>query len=272
MERKFIGNMPLHYLASAVLFAAICGVILFHTQLSRLSWEHGRFFPIAMALNWTDANLSMEIGDYYFNGGAYNLNRASFFYRQALLLDPLAPRAHYQLGRIYFIRGLFARSLEELDRELTHHPLMTRAHYMHGLSNGMFGRTEAAVADFTQFIRFHPTEWAGYNDLMWVEMQGGRYEDAHHTASDAFAAVPGAADNPWLWNSKGVAELNLGDTAAAANSFLRAQALSKQLTQEVWLRAYPGNDPAAAIVGLEIFRSVIEQNLAQTADLNAQAP
>jgi len=77
----------------------------------------------------------------------------------------------------------------------------------------------------------------------------------------AFENVPSGKENPWLWNSLGVAELNLKKYPSAADSFKKAKELAEKLTINDWARAYPGNNPASAEEGLSAFIAAIEENL-----------
>ena len=58
---------------------------------------------LALKLN-SDADIALKIGNYYLNGGAYDLNRAKKAYERVLAIHPNTPSAHYQISRIYFLR------------------------------------------------------------------------------------------------------------------------------------------------------------------------
>lgn len=47
---------------------------------------------------------SFALGNYYFSGQSYNLERAKEFYRLSLKANPDLPGVHYQLARIYFLQ------------------------------------------------------------------------------------------------------------------------------------------------------------------------
>ncbi|MBI3627628.1 MAG: hypothetical protein HY220_02690 [Candidatus Sungbacteria bacterium] len=85
----------------AVLF--FCALILYSvgTTLAEIAWEHHRWGQIAIMLDRKDAKLASQIGGYYFNGGAYDLNLAEKGYKKAVAIDPKILWGHYQLARIY---------------------------------------------------------------------------------------------------------------------------------------------------------------------------
>jgi Flp pilus assembly protein TadD len=244
----------------SLLFVGVVGYA-FGTPVARFAWEHFHVTSVAKVLNTSDAELAMTIGAYYLNGGAYELEQADHFFNQALLIDPEIPQAHYQLGRVYFVQGDLLRSLMELEKEKENHPEFTRVNYMLGLTYGTFGDTASAVEYFSEFVRTHPSEWAGYNDLAWVLMKGKQWREARATIAQAFQNVEQAQTNPWLWNNKGVAELNMGLYQDAYDSFTHAQELGASLTPELWRRAYPGNDPALAEDALQKFHEAVATNL-----------
>ena len=96
-------------------------------------------------------------------------------YQKAIAIKPDIFWCHYQLARIYFMKGDFNKALEEIDKELKAHPENLRSLYVRGLIFGYRGDFVAAEKDFNHFINWAPKEWAGYNDLAWVLDKQGKY-------------------------------------------------------------------------------------------------
>lgn len=216
---------------------------------------------MALLINFRDAPLEVKIGDYFYNGGAYDLKRAEFAYKRALFIDKLVPKAHYQLARIYFVKGMFKEALVEIDTELKINPENGRSYYIRGLIHTYTREYTAAIADFRTFVSWAPFEWAGYNDLAFVLALSGNYKESEHIIETALNAIPEAKNNPWLLNSLGLAELNLKKYTEAVESFSKAEILAQKLTIADWKTSYPGNDPSSGEEGLESFKQAISKNL-----------
>lgn len=237
-------------------------------SLARLAWQKYRWPHVAILLDRSDANLAMFIGSYYFNGlmgiGEYNTGIAKKAYTKAISINPQILWGHYQLARIYFVKGDSIKALEYINKELFANPENLRSLYVRGLIYGYRGQAgdlEKAEADFRRFTGWVPKEWAGYNDLAWILSKQEKYEEAGEIIKQAFREVSGAEVNPWLWNALGVAELNLKKYPAAADSFKKAKKLAENLTEKEWRISYPGNDPSTSSEGLAAFISAINENL-----------
>ena len=216
----------------------------------------------------------MKIGNYYFSGGTatslggvsseFNVPRAKYAFEEAVSIDPSILWGHYQLARIYFIEGDFERALEEANNELKENPENLRALYVRGLIYGfreLPGDLDRAADDLRRFTLWAPAEWAGYNDLLWILLKQEKYKEAKEVAQGALTYAQGGETNPWLWNSLGVAELNLKEYGAAENSFKKALSYAEELTEEDWFIAYPGNGRALAQSGLTQFKIGIRENI-----------
>lgn len=174
-----------------------------------------------MALNWHDARLAVEIGNYYFNGpafakgygghspasaaaladsGAYDLDRARAFFERAIAIDPRVPYAWHQLARIDFARRDFAKALGEIDRQIEiHGDSLPNAYYVRGLVNGYSGDLAAAEQDFRNALeKGDRTHWAIHNDLAWIYFREGKYREAEEISRRGLQWNEG---NFWLLNS-----------------------------------------------------------------------
>ncbi|MDO8589755.1 MAG: tetratricopeptide repeat protein [bacterium] len=237
-------------------------------SLALLVWQEYHLPQMAVLLDGNNAELAMSMGGYYFNsvngGGEYNVEVAEKAYEKAVSINPGILWGHYQLARIHFVKGDFAGALEEINKELEANPENLRSLYIRGLIYGYrneVGDLEKAEADFRRFTEWAPSEWAGYNDLAWVLLKEGKYADTEIELKRAFENISEGNMNPWLWNARGVAELNLRKYSRATNSFKRAKELAEKLTLEDWRRSYPGNNPATSGEGFSAFRRAIDENL-----------
>ena len=250
---------------------AVFGFLLSRDLLARATWQKYHSPAAALALASRDTKLLMRLGNYYFNGGAYDLRRAKRAYEKALRVDSKILWGHYQLARIYFTEGKFEDALSEINRELEFNPENLRSLYVRGLIygyRGSLGDLEKAEDDFRRFTFWAPKEWAGYNDLAWVLAKQKKYSEAKAEILRAFREMPDEKANPWLWNALGVAELNLEEYAGAKASFEKAREFAENLTAREWRRAYPGNNPADAESGLTAFIKAIEENILRSGSVN----
>ena len=235
----------------------VAGAILIPWD-ARTVWAHTRFAPLATRLAPDDARLRLEIGNYYYGGGAYDTEKAEWYFREALERDPKMQGPHYQLARIYFVRGDFYPAEVEINKEMELHPYFKRSHYVRGLIYGYSGRLTEAEEEFKAFLQWDPDSWAGNNDLAWIHFQQGEYAEARDAARTGLNIAP---DNPWLLNSLGVALLNLGDKKGAREAFTQARARVASMTKADWGTAYPGNDPRIYEEGFVKMKASIEENL-----------
>ena len=225
-------------------------------------------FGFLLSQGYGDAELLMREGNYYFGGGEYDLEEAESAFKRAVRIEPGILWGHYQLARIYFIKGDSAKALEEINKELEANPENLRSLYVRGLIYGFVGRFREAEEDFGRFVAWAPKEWAGYNDLAWILSSRGKYKEAKEIIEQAMKEALGAQENPWLWNSLGVAKLNLKENSAAIKSFERAEQLAEKLTLADFSKAYPGNNPQDIEGGLRAFREAISENLRKAGDVN----
>ncbi|MEK7567533.1 MAG: tetratricopeptide repeat protein [Patescibacteria group bacterium] len=203
-------------------------------------------------------NIYFSIGNYYFGGGVYDLKKAEKYFRKVVSIEEDYPRAHYQLARISFLNARFIEAKNEINKEISLYPDFYKSYYMEGLIAGYAGDFETAVNGFKKFQEYDSFNWASYNDLSWVYFQKGDFELARDIAVDGLRY---AGNNPWLYNSLGIALINLKDMSEAKVAFEKALENIDKTTAEQWGKAYPGNDPKIYKDGHMATREAIIYNL-----------
>lgn len=245
----------------------VSGTLLFRDPIARFVWQNYGSAYGARVLNRGDANLALEIGNYYFNVGGkgkYDLKKADEYFRMAIAIDPNVPDAWHQRARIAFLKGDFKDALEKINTQISlHGDTFMASYYIRGLIYGYDGQFDNAILDFKKFISWDSRNWAAYNDLAWIYFQKGEYRKTGEVADWGLAMFP---QNPWLLTMKGVALLNDGHRADAGKILNQALVRAKALTAGDWERAYPGNDPAVAEEGLMAMIQAIEFNAGLTVD------
>lgn len=226
----------------------------------------GNAFKLFLNGDLTAANFYFHRGEYYFNGGAYDIAKAEKNYLRSLALsgerfNPI----HYQLGRIHFIQGNLSAATKEFNLELEgersykYFPDYRRAYYMRGLTYAYASRLSEAEADFKKHLEWHPTSWAGHNDLVWVYFRKGDYQNAEKYARSGLQYAP---QNPWLHNALGTALLNLGKLEEAREHLQIAKREFDGMTAGRWGQAYSGAAPASYEAGLVAARAIVKKNIA----------
>ena len=250
-----------------ILAAIFISFFLSRDALARFFWQKNGDARLAYFLNFSDADLAIQLGNYYFGNTAgkseYNLKLAEKSFKKAVKIKDDILWGHYQLARIYFMNKDFDKALSEINKELEFNPGNVRSFYIRGLIFAYRGDFLKSEEDFKNFVMLMPKEWAGYNDLAWVLAEQKKYQEAERVLVSAGREVLDADKNPWLLNGLGAARLNLKKYSTAAVSLERALKFAEELTERDWGRAYPGNDPRDAAGGLSQFVAAIKSNLAK---------
>lgn len=261
-------------LSQPILAGTVVGLVVLtllfgaRDSIATLLWKNYRLDTIALLLDSNNAELARSIGNYYFNvfeSGVHDLDRAKDAYQRALTLNQSIKRGHFQLARIYFIEGNFFNALEEINKELELYPDYGRSYYVRGLIYGYRNFPDdliKAEGDFKRFIEWNPTNWAGYNDLSWIQIKQEKFTEAKETVQLAFELLPFTkTTNPWLWTMLGVAELNVGNYTKSRDAFLIVREISDNMTPEYFWSAYPGNNSANAENAFNQFKATLSFNL-----------
>jgi tetratricopeptide (TPR) repeat protein len=208
------------------------------------------------------AQYAFELGNKHFrasNPGAYDIERAKYFYRKALELDFNHPMVIQQMARTSFIEGNVAGALFQIDEQLRLHPdSNSSAHYIRALALGYLKRYEEATREYERFIELDPSRWPAYNDLAWTRLQSGDYDGALEAANTGLTLAP---NNPWLLTFKSAALFELGRFEEALTPAEAAADAAATITTAQWVEMYPGNDPKSIPSGIRALQDSAAQNL-----------
>jgi tetratricopeptide (TPR) repeat protein len=251
--------------AGVLLFLLLANVGLLYAlkePVSVLLWSKFRITLVGYVYADTP-EVQLMIGQHYFGFERYHLPRAEFWFRRAVSAGEEFAPAHWWMARLYFVQGKLFSAERHATRAVELDPEEPRVYYLRGLINGYNNNLSPAIADFKHYVEIFPSMWAGYNDLAWLYFKKGDYEAARDIARSGLEKTSYPyGDNPWLLNSYGVAEMNLGNAEKAISALKRADIAAREMTPSRWGAAYPGNDPKDYAKGLSAFRLSIQQNLA----------
>jgi tetratricopeptide (TPR) repeat protein len=244
-------------------FGALIGVLLFLLVATAYSGViflmSGNAWQQAQEGRFSPATFFFERGNYFFGGGAYDLEAAMRNYEWALRFENSGNEPIlYQIGRLYFIKGDLQGAVKTFNEQILADPTFMRSYYMRGLTYGYIGDYVQAAADFKKFIEWRPESWAAHNDLVWAYFLAGNYDAAENYARAGLLYNP---KNPWLSNALGAILLNQKNYEEALLYLTDAHNGFATMTEDEWGQAYPGNNPEIYHRGLEATRQSVEDNI-----------
>src|SRR3989344_6475467 len=169
------------HLYSLAVVIVILSFIFLQDFLARVAWKKFNNPKLAVFLVRSDEKLAMDLGNYYFNGGAYDLNLAEKSFKKAVKIDIKVSFGHYQLARVHFMRSEFDKALKEIDEAMKVNPGNVKSFYVRGLIYNYRdkpGDLALAEEDFKRFTVWVPKDWGGYNDLAHVLSRQKKYKEA----------------------------------------------------------------------------------------------
>ncbi|MSU73911.1 hypothetical protein EXS56_02095 [Candidatus Kaiserbacteria bacterium] len=247
-----------HFVISTILFVSVFAVV----GMGSLQYRIVRTYEdIAFAISPT-AELAFAFGERHFSAhdtDLYDIARAEYFFGKAADIDSTIPYLHHELARIAFLKGDFETAMALIDYQIQRTgDAEPSSYYIRALIEGYKGEYAASARDYEYFLRFRPTNWAATNDYAWVLLKAGRATEAAKATARALEWFP---ENPWLLNTNATALYEMKEYAAALQAAQKASVAVAKLSQDDWLRAYPGNDPRIADEGIESFKKAIQDNI-----------
>lgn len=189
----------------------------------------------------------------------FNLAHASFLLATNPINQKLTPRyAHYQLARLYFIKGDLYRAINEGEQELALYKESDSVYYLLGLSYGFLGQTHLGIDAFSHYIEKNPETWAARNDKAWLQFRIGDFEGALKTIEPVLKYYP---LTPWVQNTHCILLINTKKYNQAKSVCEKAKVIIDNMKPEDWGHSYPGNDPRIYEEGLRMMRKSIRDNL-----------
>lgn len=236
---------------------------------------------VQYSLEATATMTAFERGQYYFNAdddpsGPYDLMRARQAYVEAVTASSTGNvLAWYQLGRIDFIEGKFDLALAKFGKQQEYFgDTVPNVYYMIGLTYGFKARRtndpsdwQKGIEAFERYITFEPVVPWPRVDLSWIYFSQGRFEEMIPILEEGLNYSP---ENPWLLNMYGLALLNTGKNEEALSAFKLADTYVSDMTEEMWGKSYPGNNPSDWGAGLASFKDVIKKNIELAETSNSQ--
>ena len=245
-------------------FGALIGILLFLLVATAYSGViflmSGNAWQQVQEGRFSLATFFFERGNYFFEGdSSYDPVTALANYKRALAFENSDQKPiHYQIGRIYFIKGELMRAVFAFNLQLEADPTFMRSYYMRGLTYGYLGEYTKAQDDFKKFLEWRPDSWAAHNDLVWVYFLAGDYDNAEQYARQGLRHTPA---NGWLANALGAILINQGKPEEARPYLVLAEEAFATMSPEQWGTAYPGNDPRVYEEGLAASRQSVAENL-----------
>ncbi len=217
---------------------------------------------ISLYLVFISPSLCLKMGNIFFFKipALYNASFANYFYTYAAYppFGTSEPWAHHQLSRVLFIQGYLQQSKTEALLEIELYPTHTQTYYLLGLTYGYLQKEKLAIDAFSMFIQSHPDTWAGRNDKAWLQFRIGDIDGAYETIKPV---VDSQKYNPWVQNTYCAILINVNKIQEAKDSCERANKTLETIPENIWGKAYPGNDPRIYGEGLQATKDSVSQNL-----------
>jgi predicted Zn-dependent protease len=129
---------------------------------------------------------------------------------------------------------------------------------MRGLIEGYLNDYEASVRDYKEYVSREPSRWEGRTDYAWALIKTGNFAEAADVIDTGLRADP---SNPWLLSMRATIFYEQGAYTDALAAARIAKSAVEGITEEMWLKAYPGNAPEVASTGIQTLREAARANL-----------
>ena len=244
----------------AVAILAVCAALLLfvwrqHALIERIEENIAYFF-------YPTPERAFAYGEKHFDALSpqeYDVQRAQYFFLQALAHDQNLPLAHYELARIAFLHSDFPYAFSQVNQEFAvNKQPPPQVYYVRALIEGYMADYTDAEKDYEVYFKITPANWAAINDYSWVLLKDNLPQGAAAALSWGLKQWP---ENAWLLTNDATALYEMGRYSDAAVVAKKAVPAVNALTVDDWLIAYPGNDPLVADTGLENFKKSSQENL-----------
>jgi Flp pilus assembly protein TadD len=180
---------------------------------------------VALFTRYTERESNNPWGYYMLGLSAWKdgrLDVAESAFQQSLTLDPSHLKSCLNLARVLLDSHRAYEALPVLDRALAIDSTASAAHRLKGRAYHDLNRTDEAVLAYQAAIRLDPADAWSMNNLAFIRIQQGRFEDALPALA---RAVELRKDVPVFYNNLGMALEHTGHFAAASEAYAFAVSL-----------------------------------------------
>jgi tetratricopeptide (TPR) repeat protein len=252
-------NSRISTISIVVVILVTCVTLVLFTSVGR-ALSSSVYEDLSLVFN-PSAERAYEYGNRHFDAihpDVFNIDRAEHLFKKAYEIDPSQPYVQHQLARIAFLKSDFNAALDLINAEIAAGPPSLSSYYIRALIRGYMDDFAGSAADYEIYLKEDPRNWAAINDYAWVLIKQGRHKDALVALDWGLLHHVG---NPWLLNSKATALFELGRIEPAKETIDLAARSVASVTEELWMQAYPGNDPLIAKEGVDTFKKSVEENM-----------
>lgn len=175
------------------------------------------------------------------------------------------------LGRIYFIKGDLAKSVQQYDKAIEMNPNIKEYYYGRGLAYAFASKKllPNATYDFEKYIEMDNQDyvdtgkhaygaWAGYNDLAWSYYLLRDFKKAEETVLNGLKI---SGSNAWLLNMHGAILIEEERCNEATPKLEKALELIRSTTVDKYGEAYSGDNPNTWSRSKGNMENIISDNL-----------
>lgn len=162
----------------------------------------------------TDSQVRLRLANLYL--GQLKPYEAAQVLIEASESDPKNGRVHNLLGWSYYL--MYNLAVPELREAVRLDPMYDRAHYNLGLVAGEKGLWEETEDQFRKVVELNPESPWGYNDLGWALYKQGKIAEARSTLEKAVSLDP---SNPWVLNNIGWLRYEQGEASQSVEYFAK---------------------------------------------------
>jgi Flp pilus assembly protein TadD len=182
---------------------------------------------------YTEKKPDNSFGHYMLGLSAWKdgqLDVAEGEFQKSLTLDPTHEKSCLNLARVLLEGHRPSEALTVLDRAVEIDSTSGSAYRLKGNALGDLGRTDEAVAAYQSAIQLDPEDAWSMNNLAFIRIQQGRYDDALPALARATEL---RKDVPVFYNNLGMALEHGAHYAAAAEAYGFAVSLDGSNTKAV---------------------------------------
>jgi serine/threonine protein kinase/predicted Zn-dependent protease len=134
--------------------------------------------------------VQLQVEALYYRDGIGDLEKAQSILEDLVEKYPDFEEANFNLGEIYFIKGLYQKAIERFKRSIELDPTMKLTHEMLGYAYLNVGNIDNAIETFNQVISLFPGEANPYDNLGDAYFRAGDLDRALENYKTAISINP----------------------------------------------------------------------------------